>query len=395
MANSLTTEKKETLLLSAFSKLIESNELKTARDEIEKDLISFIKYVKKQFHTDQKLFESVESRKKSEESFLEKIYRKDYIFKWELCEDQQSNIKMIAKNLPDLLGFRINCYFIENEKHLYDAVQQYYNDNMFGEEIELDFTESLTQENGHILYKFSGLYKDQFHFEVQIKSALHNIWGEVEHKTIYKSQKYDVNKFTKKTFTEEIFNILSASDKQLQLLFRSEIPETELVYALFFQQTENSVAKKCKTHILASRYNGFFKLFDSSYILVKNYVALSLLGKEYIRKKIPDISSSEKVKILKEKISSGFYEYYLLCQYNIFELLYEDLDYDDFLTILSERLFSKFMPYDADDPFANEELTQDAFDDEDDDDTNTENNNFEEILKKLNDLIGGQKNDSH
>ena len=60
MANSLTTEKKETLLLSAFSKLIESNELKTARDEIEKDLISFIKYVKKQFHTDQKLFESVE-----------------------------------------------------------------------------------------------------------------------------------------------------------------------------------------------------------------------------------------------------------------------------------------------------------------------------------------------
>ena len=36
MANSLTTEKKETLLLSAFSKLIESNELKTARDEIEK-----------------------------------------------------------------------------------------------------------------------------------------------------------------------------------------------------------------------------------------------------------------------------------------------------------------------------------------------------------------------
>ena len=88
MAKSLTTVNKESLLLSAFSKLIGSSELQAARDEIEKKLISFIKNVKKQFQTEQKLFESVESRKKSEESFLEKIYRKDYIFKWNICEDQ-------------------------------------------------------------------------------------------------------------------------------------------------------------------------------------------------------------------------------------------------------------------------------------------------------------------
>ena len=36
MARSLTTENKESLLLSAFSKLIESSELQAARDEIEK-----------------------------------------------------------------------------------------------------------------------------------------------------------------------------------------------------------------------------------------------------------------------------------------------------------------------------------------------------------------------
>ena len=46
MARSLTTENKESLLLSAFSKLIESSELQAARDEIEKKLISFIKNVK-------------------------------------------------------------------------------------------------------------------------------------------------------------------------------------------------------------------------------------------------------------------------------------------------------------------------------------------------------------
>lgn len=390
MDNSLTTEKKETLLLSAFSELIESNKLKAARDEIEKNLNSFIKYVKKQFHTDQKLFESVESRKKSEESFLEKIYRKDYIFKWNISEDQQSNIILIAKKLPDLLGFRINCFFIEDEKQIYDAVQQYYNDHLFGDDFELDFTENLVQQNGHIIYKFSGLYKDQFHFEVQIKSALHNIWGEVEHKTIYKSQNYDVTKSTKKTITEEIFNILNASDQQLQSLFRSETSIKELVRALFFQLTKDSIAKKCKTQILASHYKGFFQLFDSSYELEKKYSALSLLGKDYTRKTIPEVSSSYKVNILKEKITSGFYQYYLLCQYNIFELLYEDVDYDIFLTILSDTLFQRFMMDDTEDPFANENFIQDAFDDEDDVDSHTEDNNYEEVLIKLNDMIGGR-----
>lgn len=390
MAKSLTTENKESLLLSAFSKLIESSELQAARDEIEKKLISFIKNVKKQFQTEQKLFESVESRKKSEESFLEKIYRKDYIFKWNICEDQQSNIRLISKKLPDLLGYRINCYFIEDEKQLYDAVQQYYNKHLFGDDIELDFTENLEQQNGHIIYKFSGLYKNQFHFEVQIKSTLHNIWGEVEHKTIYKSQNYDVTESTKKTITEEIFNILIASDQQLQSLFRSKIPMKELVRALFFQLTVDSVAEKCKTHILASHYKGFFQLFDSSYELAKIYVALSLLGKDYTKNAIPEVSSSNKVNILKEKISSGFYRYCLLCQYNIYELLYENVDYDKFLTLMSDALFHRFMTYDADDPFASEDFTQDAFDDEDDVNAHTDENNFEEVLVKLNDMIGGR-----
>ena len=395
MTNSLTTEKKEALLLAAFSALMEEESLNSARDSIEQELNGFIKHIKSKFKPEQRLFESVESRKKSEESFLEKIYRKDYIHTWIVSDDLQINTKLIAKNLTDLLGYRINCYFLEDEYQIYKAIEQYYNDSQFGESIKLDFSENTTQKNGHKIYKFSGLYKDQFHFEVQIKSMMHNIWGEVEHKTIYKSRNYDVNTTTKEIFTEEIYNILNASDKQLNSLFRSQIQEKELVFALFFEKTKDIVASKSRTYILSSHYNGFFKLFDKSHTLIQNYVALTLLGQEYSAAKAWTVPEDGKVTELKSRITSEFFEYYLLCQYYIFELLYKDTNYDMFLTLLSDTLCRRFLPDETDDPFAGEEFMQDAFDVDDDEDSRSEEKNYEAVLERLNEMIGGRKNDHH
>ena len=389
MINSLTTEKKEALLLSAFSALIDDNSLKEARNKIEEKLNSFIKNVKKGFQPEQRIFDSVESRKKSDESFLEKIHRKGYIHTWEVNNNLQSNMKLIAKNLPDLLGYRINCFFIEDERKIYDEIKHHYTNHFFGEDIQLDFSENRKQKNGHVIYKLSGLYNNQFHFEVQIKSVMHNIWGEVEHKTIYKSRSYDVNTTTKEIFTTEIFNILNASDKQLSSLFRSRIQEKELVQALFFEQTKDIVAKKCKTHILASHYNGFFELFNQYYKQIRNYVALTLLGQEFPRMDVFEKVENDKVKKLKEKITSEFYEYYLSCQYHIFELLYQDTDYDVFLTLLSEILYNKFILVDTDD----DEYSLDFFNDDEDENDRSEEKNYDSIMIKLDKMIGGRKND--
>ena len=395
MAISLTTKQKEDLLLSAFSTLIDDKSLTDANNEIEKKINRFIEDIKKEFQPEQKIFDSVESRKKSKESFLEKIYRKDYIHTWEISDNLQSNTDLIAKNLPDLLGYRINCYFYEDEKEIFNAIQRGYDKNCFGEDIQLDFTENKTQKNGHILYKLSGLYKDRYHFEIQIKSLMHNIWGEVEHKTIYKSRNYDVNTTAKKVFTSEIFNILLASDKQLGSLFRARIQEKELVQALFFEKTKNTIAVECRSDILASHYSGFFELFDRCYESIREYVALSLLGQEFQRMEVWEASVNDKVKKLKERIADEFYEYYLSCQHHIFELLYQDTDYDSFLTLLSEMLCSRFKLFESDDPYDDEDFSQDSFSDEEDEAAHSEENNFHSVLVKLNKMIGGWKNDNH
>ena len=395
MTNSLTTTMKETLLLSAFTSLIDDESLSDANHKIEKKLNSFIEDVKKQFQPEQRILDSVESRKKSKESFLEKIYRKDYIYTWEISDNPQNNIDLIAKNLPDLLGYRINCYFYEDESKIFDAIKRCYDDNYFGEDIRLDFSENKTQKNGHSIYKLSGLYKGRYHFEIQIKSLMHNIWGEVEHKTVYKNRNYDVNTTTKEIFTSEILNILLASDKQLSSLFRSQIKEKELVQALFFEKTKEIIAVECRSDILASHYSGFFELFDQCYESIRKYVALVLLGQEFHRMEVWKASVTEKVRKLKERISSEFFEYYLSSQHHIFELLYQDTDYDMFLTLLSEMLCNRFDLLESDDPYAAEESAEDSFSDEEDEDIQSEENNYKSIMIKLNEMIGGWKNDNH
>lgn len=395
MTNSLTTEEKEKLLLMAFTSLIDDESLSNANRIIEKKLNLFIEDVKKQFQPEQRIFDSVESRKKSKDSFLEKVYRKDYIHTWEISDNLQSNTELIAKNLPDLLGYRINCYFYEDERTIFDEIKHRYSLGYFGEEIRLDFSENTVQKNGHTIYKLSGLYKNQYHFEVQIKSLMHNIWGEVEHKTIYKNRNYDVNTTTKEVFTSEIFNILLASDKQLSSLFRAKIHEQELVQALFFEKTKDRIIEECRSDILASHYSGFFELFDQCYESVREYVALALLGKKFRRMEVGKIPVSDKVKKLKERITSEFYEYYLSCQHHIFELLYQDTDYDTFLTLLSEKLCSRFILPESDDPYADGDYSQDSFSDEENEAAHLEENNYHSILVKLNKMIGGWKNDNH
>ncbi|MBU5250387.1 hypothetical protein KQI46_00245 [Lysinibacillus capsici] len=109
---------------------------------IEKDLIEFIKDVKQEKI---KIFENLESRVKSVESFCEKIKRKNYINTWEVPEDKNLIGEFIAKNLPDLIGFRINCFFYDDEELIYKKLKNYYVDGKFGKEYYLNFGENTQQ----------------------------------------------------------------------------------------------------------------------------------------------------------------------------------------------------------------------------------------------------------
>ena len=96
-------------------------QLQKYRDDIELLIREFIQRVKK---SEQQImmFDSIESRIKSTESFVQKMSRKNYVHTWKLSECKNENQQFILNNLSDLIGFRITCYFIDDEKKIYDLL---------------------------------------------------------------------------------------------------------------------------------------------------------------------------------------------------------------------------------------------------------------------------------
>lgn len=388
-----TKEEKEKLLLQAFGDVDFQKCLKQARNLIEEELNQFVKYLKKRLKEEQRIYENIESRIKGIDSFREKLYRKDYIKNWTVSDKIQYNKDTISKELPDLIGFRINCFFWQDESVIYEELKRYYQDGKFSN-ITLDFSEKTKQKNGHTIYKISGKYKNEFSFEVQIKAIMHNIWGEVEHRTIYKNRNYDPDITNKVEITEEIFNILQASDKQLVSLFKKRNDEKSLINALFFEKTKNTVGDKCGTDILAGHYIAFFQLFsdDVSYENIKRYVAYSLLKQEYKKERVDEDRLYSEIVELKGKIEDEFLEYNLMCLYYIYDLLYDINDFEEFKGRLSKYLLQRCA---GQDEFADENdfMDDEPFDSTDysDEDGESKGSYHDDIISFLEDKIGGRK----
>lgn len=275
---------------SAFQKELQDNRIK-----IETDLSKFIKHLNDEKIVDLKVFENLESRVKSQVSFSEKIRRKDYVHSWNVPEIQSEIQNLIAKELPDLIGFRINCLFYDDEKIIYDDLKNYYDDDKFGENYYLNFEENKTQKNGHIIYKVSGCYNHSFNFEIQIKCSVHNIWGEVEHSRIYKNEDYDPKLLSKKNITEEVFSILKSSDRQLLEIFNEKYTKDDLIRSLFYQYTNEDVRLKKQTAVLSKHYQHFFEIFKkvNDLDLIKQFVASKLSNSAFEKRKLDYIKSEK------------------------------------------------------------------------------------------------------
>lgn len=335
-------EEKEKYLLEAFEDLIDDKSLYWAKAEIEEQLKSFIKYLQGKLNSNQRIFENPESRIKGYDSFSEKIYRKGYVQSWRITDDRDSNKELIKKQLPDLIGFRITCFFLDAEPSIYHLLKEYCHLGKF-DGITIDFNENCLQKNGHTIYKITGKYNNEYCFELQIKSIMHNIWGEVDHKTIYKSRDFDPNIETKRSISEELFNILKASDRQLQVLFEERNTEEKLLQSLFFVRTKEKIAGQIKTDILAEHYDRFFKIFSmkTDRERIKEYVIASLQEKKYTRKKDDPRAAETFEKELIKEIQNRFYEYDLKAIYSIANVIYPFNSYQDFLFYLVNRLISQ------------------------------------------------------
>lgn len=320
-------EERHQLLMAAFNDSTFQQELDAVRLELEKWLWEWASQ-REPFDRRIKNIYSVESRIKGSKTFEEKLYRKNYIKEWEVSYDIKENQKFIMQTLTDLIGLRVNCHFVEYEKLFYEFFRDS-SESQKVKEFEFNFNENIEQKNGNKIYKFSGLFKNTYHFEVQIKSIVHNVWGEVEHRTVYKNPTYDGFFEEKKKISQTLHDAMMASDHELLVLFNMRESENQLLRSLFFCKTNEEVAKNCKTRVLGEHYNSYFLSFPDIKPIV-NYLVCSLSGTEYHKPAIK-VESDEYYNKLSNAVSDTFPRFFIECLFNIDSILYQYESYEAFL----------------------------------------------------------------
>lgn len=328
---------------------------------LEKEISKFIEVIRS--NPNIHVSKNLEYRIKSRISFLEKVKRKSYDETWEIPNDTEGIEKVICKNLPDLIGFRIKCMFFEDELNIYNAIKKYYNDQKFSELITLDFNENTKQKNGHKIYKVSGNLED-FNFEIQIKCSLHDVWGEVEHKQIYKGMQYDPQIKEKKIITEAIFSVLESSDLQLKAIFEHKTSLQESINSLFFQYTFEQISNEANSVFLANHYLSFFEIFKEKEYQkhIQIFLSKKLNGDKYQRIKL---SIQETTSVSVEEFINRYAKFDLEVVNGIASVLYDGLNFKDFIKFLICKVENISINNDKDD-----EALNISFNDDEDDNTN-------------------------
>ncbi len=194
-------------------------------------------------------FLNVNYRIKSPESLREKILRHNFYLKYETPEN-------LLNNLSDLIGFRIECRFIEDEEKIYKDIVKLFkvkgkngfytnplNSNIM---LQLDEKQPQKQKNGFEIYKIDGKYiKDDIsiNFELQIKSLVNVFWGEIDHRILYKNFNYMLTEDFFRDIMSSIKDSLSMIDRQLMLVYNH----------LNGMDASNSLTKKVQLQALLSK----------------------------------------------------------------------------------------------------------------------------------------------
>lgn len=171
-------------------------------------------------------FLNMNARVKSSKSLKEKIIRNQYYQKY-------STKEALFENVPDIIGVRIECRFIQDEADLYKFIKRYFNErckayptlyyNAHYPNVLLNLTAKQPQEqkNGMKIYRIDGKClgtEEPINFEIQIKSLVNVFWGEIEHKVIYKNFNYVIADKFYKDIMKSIKNSLTTIDQQLLLV---------------------------------------------------------------------------------------------------------------------------------------------------------------------------------
>ena len=170
-------------------------------------------------------FLNVNYRIKSSESLKEKILRHNFYLKYETPQ-------MLVEDLSDLIGFRIECRFIEDEAKIYEDIVKlfnrreeggYYSNPLNGSiSLLLDEKQPQIQKNGFEIYKIDCKYSKDgvvVNFELQIKSMVNVFWGDIDHRVLYKNFNYMLTEDFFRDIMSSIKDNLTMIDRQLMLIY--------------------------------------------------------------------------------------------------------------------------------------------------------------------------------
>lgn len=174
----------------------------------------------------QEMIVDFNSRVKTKESLREKIIRNRFYA-------ENDDAQGILNNLSDLIGFIIECRFIEDEFRVLRYLREklnvrneedgyYYNAMNPFFFLDCDSRQPQIQKNGFAIYRIDGYYvkgEQRINVEVQIKALVHSFWGEIEHKLVYKNTNYYVYDDFMKDLLASIKANLTITDRQLKIIY--------------------------------------------------------------------------------------------------------------------------------------------------------------------------------
>lgn len=170
-------------------------------------------------------FLNVTHRIKSYGSLREKILRNNLFLKYQTPE-------RLFQNLSDLIGIRIECRFIEDERKIYSELLRifkincgdgFYTDSLNSNiKLLLGEKQPQVQKNGFEIYKIDGIHNscgEDVNFELQIKSLVNEFWGEIDHRVLYKNFNYMLTEDFFHDIMVSIKDNLSMIDRQLMIVY--------------------------------------------------------------------------------------------------------------------------------------------------------------------------------
>ena len=299
-----------------------------------------------------------QNRIKSAVSFADKLIRSNCISNWTYIDnDDEANMKTLSKSLPDYIGFRITTLFFNEEEKFANALIDFLTKKQNVEIPETQKNPKNLQANGHSIIKFQGFITPEndtplkFGFEIQIKSSIHNLWGEVEHSSIYKPSQFDFRINQKKESVENIWETLTSSDKQLFHLNKETYKKEDLLKQLFTTYLEEiNFLEPLNSHYY---YSIFFNVFIYRNINTLEDLVSQLIVKKNIESKlqysISNLKQNYTYSSLKEILSGILYQKEMVTIKKIFDYCF-NIEETEFLDTLIFSIIKNMGLDETDDP---------------------------------------------